>query len=72
MLVHAEYRVGDATVRDNLYRTLVVVELLLRDDVGVVAVYRTVYADDVFHDARDSADVVRNHHDCHFFVQPPQ
>ena len=64
--------VGNIAVGDNLDRAVVVAELLLCDDVRVVAVNMAVDADDVVHNARYGAHVVRHHHDCHVVVKMVQ
>ena len=69
VVVLAEDGVGDITMGDDLYGAVVVAELLLGDDVRVVAVDMAVDADDVVNDARDSADVVRHHHNGHVVAQ---
>ena len=65
----AKNGVGHLAVRDNLYRTVVVLELLLGDDVRVVAVDCTVDTNDTLHHAGYRADVVRYHHYRHSLVE---
>ena len=57
-VVPAQDGVGDVAVREELDRTPVVAQLLLVDDVGVVAVYVAVDADDIFHDRRDRPQIM--------------
>ena len=64
-----EDRVGDMAVRDELDRAVVVAQLLFGQDVRAVAVNPPVDAYDLFHDAGDRADVVRDHHDRHAVVE---
>lgn len=65
LLVLAEDGVGDVTVRDNLYRTVIASQLLLGDDVRVVTMDVVVDADDALDHARYGANIVRHHNDCH-------
>ena len=65
LLVLAEDGVGNVTVRDNLYRTVIASQLLLGDDVRVVTMDVVVDADDALDYARHGANVVRHHNDCH-------
>lgn len=68
-MVLAEDGVGDITVGDNLDGAVVVAELLLGDDVRVVAVDMAVDADDVIHNARYSTHIVRHHHNGHIVAE---
>lgn len=52
-------------VGDQLNRAVVVTELLLGDDVRLVAMYVAVDAHYATHNTRYSADVVRHHNNCH-------
>ena len=72
VVVLAEDGVGNVTVGDNLYGAVVVAQLLLGDDIGVVAVHMAVDADDVVHDARYCAHVVRHHHNSHIVAEVVQ
>ena len=71
-MVLAEDGVGKVTVGDHLYGAVVVAQLLLGDDIGVVAVHMAVDADDVVHDTRYSAHVVRHHHNSHIVAEVVQ
>lgn len=72
VVVLAEDRVGDITVGDNLYGAVVVAQLLLGDDIRVVAVDMAVDADDIVHDARYCAHVVRYHHNSYLVAEVVQ
>ena len=61
----AKDRVGYVAMTDNLYRAVVILELLGSDDIGVVAVYMAVYTDYIPYDTRYCAYVVRHHEYCH-------
>ena len=61
--------VGNMSVRYQLNRTVVVAQLLFGQHVRAVTMYMAVDADDLFHDAGNRSDVVRNHDDRHAFVQ---
>ena len=65
----AKNGVGNIAVGDNLDGAVVVAQLLLGDYVRVVAVHMTVDADDVVHNARYGAHVVRYHHNCHIVAK---
>ena len=65
LVVLAKYSVGYMSVRDNLYRTVVVAQLLLGDDVRLVAVYVAVDTHNALNNARYGTDVVRYHDDGH-------
>ena len=54
---------------DYLYWAVVVAELFLGDYIGVVAVYVAVDADNVAHNTRYCANIVRHHNDGHILVQ---
>ena len=69
MVVVRKHGVRNRAVRYELYRAAVVVELLLCDDVRVVAMHRAIYADNALYDARYGANVVRYHNYCHTFIE---
>ena len=69
LLVFAKDGVGNVTVRDNLYRTVIASQLLLGDDVRVVTMDVVVDADDALDYARHGANIVRYHNDCHLVGQ---
>ena len=58
----------NVSVRYNLDRTMVVLQLLGSYDVRVVAMYRAIYANNALYDACDCAEVVRHHNDSHTLV----
>lgn len=72
VVVLAEDGVGNIAMRDNLYGAVVVAQLLLGDDVRVVAVDMAVDADDIVHDARYCAHIVRHHHNGHIVAEVVQ
>jgi hypothetical protein len=51
VVVFSEDCVGNIAMRNNLNGAVVVAQLLLGDDIRVVAVYVAVDADDVVHNA---------------------
>lgn len=63
---------GNRAVREELDRAVVVRQLFGRDAVGVVVMDGAIDADDLLHEARDRADVVRDHHDRHPLAQLAQ
>ena len=56
-------------VKDDLYRAVVVVQLLRRDAVGVVAMHMAVDADDLLDMGGNRSQIVRYHDDGHFVVE---
>ena len=64
-----ENRVRHVTVSNDLNRTIIVVELLGRNDVRCVAMNVAIDADDVLNDARNRTQVVRHHHDSNTLIQ---
>lgn len=72
LLVLAEDGVGNIAVRYELYRAVVVAQLLLGDDVRIVAMHVAVDTYDATHDTRDSADVVRHHNYGHMLREMVQ
>ena len=72
MVVLTEDSVGNVTVGDNLYGAVVVAQLLLGDDIGVVAVHMAVDADDVVHNTLYGAHVGRHHHNSHIVAEVVQ
>ena len=72
VVVFAEDGVGNIAMRDNLDGAVVVAQLLLGDDVRVVAMDMAVDADNVIHNARYGTHVVRPHHNSHVVAEVVQ
>ena len=71
-MVLAKNGVRNVAVRDELYWTIVVQQLLLGDYVRVVAVHMAIDANYAAHNTRYRAYVVRNHDYCHSLGQVMQ
>ena len=72
VVVFAKDGVGNVAVGDNLDGAVVVAQLLLGDDVRVVAMDMAVDADNVIHNARYGTHVVRHHHNSHVVAEVVQ
>lgn len=72
MVVMLQNCVRNVSVRDDLDRAVVVLQLLGSDDVRVVAMYGAIHADNALHNARDGAQIVRHHNYRHTLVQTMQ
>ena len=64
-VVVGEDGVGDVSVGYNLDGAVVAAQLLLCEDVGVVAVHMAIDADNGIHERGDCADIVRDNHHRH-------
>ena len=60
--------VWNMTVRDDLNRAVVVFQLLGSYDVRVVSMNCAIDANNALYDARNGAEVVRYHDDCHALI----
>ena len=65
VMMLAKNRMWYVTVRNKLNRAVVVAELLLGDDIRVVAMHVAVDAHNATHNTRYGAYIVRDHNDGH-------
>ena len=72
MVVMLQNRVRNVSVRDNLDRAVVVLQLLGGDDVRVVAMNGAIHADNALYHTGNSAQIVRHHNYRHTLVQTMQ
>ena len=72
MVVMLQDRVWNVSVRDNLDRAVVVLQLLGSDDVRVVAMNGAIHADNALHHTCNGAQIVRHHNYRHTHVQTMQ
>lgn len=72
MVVMLQDRVWNVSVRDNLDRAVVVLQLLGSDDVRVVAMNGAIHADNALHHTCNGAQIVRHHNYRHTLVQTMQ
>lgn len=69
MVVMFQNCVWNVSVRDNLDRAVVVLQLLGSDDVRVVAMNGTIHANNALHHTCNGAQIVRHHNYRHTLVQ---
>lgn len=72
MVMMFQNSVWNVSVRDNLDRAVVVLQLLGSDDVRVVAMNGAIHADNALHHTCNGAQIVRHHNYRHTLVQTMQ